>query len=247
MDDEDKYGIQKYGDLIIWKEILAIAKEKNKSVIFITNDVKEDWYESHDKNENPKCPRHELIKEFQETVGHDVWLYTLKQFIEQLECRFKDDQENVFYSGLDAVKEVLERDMDKRSKMIVVKCLHCDCHYLVNINDFSFCWEFVNSTDRDMGRETEYTCVEYLECPECGRRHKLTFSVWEYPEGVFNHQEIQCDGCMIDASNVNLANYITFDGNAYCLICHSYDTIDENGLCKSCARDMRKEYGCDVE
>lgn len=47
MDQEDKTGLQKYGDLFVWMEILNHASECGKDVILITNDVKEDWV---DKN-----------------------------------------------------------------------------------------------------------------------------------------------------------------------------------------------------
>jgi len=47
--------IPMYGDLIIWKQIIAKAKTENiKSVIFITDDVKEDWWyilDSHGRKE----------------------------------------------------------------------------------------------------------------------------------------------------------------------------------------------------
>lgn len=41
-DESEKEGLAKYGDLIVWKEILAYAKKKQKSVIFVCNDVKKD-------------------------------------------------------------------------------------------------------------------------------------------------------------------------------------------------------------
>ena len=36
-------GENRYGDLINWKEILRFAKDSGKSIIFVSNDVKEDW------------------------------------------------------------------------------------------------------------------------------------------------------------------------------------------------------------
>ena len=58
MDQEDKTGLQKYGDLFVWMEILNHASECGKDVILITNDVKEDWV---DKKFDRK-PRFELLK-----------------------------------------------------------------------------------------------------------------------------------------------------------------------------------------
>ena len=34
----------KYGDYIIWKEIIQFSKEHKKNIIFVTDDKKEDWW-----------------------------------------------------------------------------------------------------------------------------------------------------------------------------------------------------------
>ena len=72
--------VNKYGDFIIWKEILKVASERQKSVIFISNDLKEDWIEI---KYGMKCgPRIELIREFQKEVqGKTFYSYTLERFI----------------------------------------------------------------------------------------------------------------------------------------------------------------------
>lgn len=41
-DRETKRGMRQYGDLIIWKGILRYAKDSNRNILFITNDIKED-------------------------------------------------------------------------------------------------------------------------------------------------------------------------------------------------------------
>lgn len=70
--DEDKAGIHKFHDLIIWKEVIAYCKEKKYNLIFVTDDGKVDWFQK-DKN-NLETFHGELIKEFikytsQEIVG----------------------------------------------------------------------------------------------------------------------------------------------------------------------------------
>lgn len=56
---KSKEGIDKFGDLIIWKELLIFARENKQNIIFITLDNKEDWWDS-DKS----SARKELIQEF---------------------------------------------------------------------------------------------------------------------------------------------------------------------------------------
>lgn len=82
-DEKNKSGTQKYGDLIIWKQILSYAKEKSKSVIFITNDVKIDWCYSnkHDGESRISKPREDLIKEFNDSTNSKFWMYTFNQFL----------------------------------------------------------------------------------------------------------------------------------------------------------------------
>lgn len=77
MDQEDKTGLQKYGDLFVWMEILNHASECGKDVILITNDVKEDWV---DKKFDRK-PRFELLKEFRSTTQKNFWMCNMKDFL----------------------------------------------------------------------------------------------------------------------------------------------------------------------
>lgn len=70
----------KYGDLIIWKEILRFADEKKCSVIFISRDLKEDWIMEY---HGMQCgPRYELIKEFKEVSEGEFLMCTLERFLE---------------------------------------------------------------------------------------------------------------------------------------------------------------------
>lgn len=63
--DKDKEENQS-GDLIIWKEILNIAKQKNKHVIFVSGDNKSDWW--HQGDGKNLYPRFELVDEFRRTT-----------------------------------------------------------------------------------------------------------------------------------------------------------------------------------
>ena len=46
--DAKKDGVSKYGDLIVWAETYEYAVLNNKNIIFVTDDVKEDWWEKLD-------------------------------------------------------------------------------------------------------------------------------------------------------------------------------------------------------
>lgn len=82
-DNEDKTKQRKYGDYIIWKQIISFAKKNKKSIIFVTDDVKEDWWKLKDKtNKTILSPREELIKEMFEVAGVDYYSYQTNKFIE---------------------------------------------------------------------------------------------------------------------------------------------------------------------
>ncbi len=71
---------RKFGDLIVWQQIIKEAKSRQMPVIFITDDKKEDWwlYQSG----NTIGPRTELRQEFISEVKRDFWMYTVDKFIE---------------------------------------------------------------------------------------------------------------------------------------------------------------------
>lgn len=79
--DMKKTNGNEYGDLIIWQEILDCAKDKKKSIAFISRDLKEDWIE---KRNGINCgPRRELRKEFYEAYKEgEFYIYTLTQFLQ---------------------------------------------------------------------------------------------------------------------------------------------------------------------
>lgn len=74
-----------YGDLIVWKQIIEFAREnQKKSIIFITDDKKEDWMRiinSHGKKTISARP--ELVSEiFKEAGVENFYIYDTNSFID---------------------------------------------------------------------------------------------------------------------------------------------------------------------
>jgi len=69
--DADKPGVEKYGDLVIWRQLINRAKETGDNIYFISDDAKSDWWQRN--GEAPDGARHELIDEMEE--------YTSKRFL----------------------------------------------------------------------------------------------------------------------------------------------------------------------
>ena len=76
---KDAGEYDKYGDLIIWKDLLAKAKQEKRPVIFISDDVKEDWWRIHKGRK--VGPRPELVEEFQREAGQDFHIYEFGNFL----------------------------------------------------------------------------------------------------------------------------------------------------------------------
>lgn len=92
LDEEEKLGFQKYGDLIVWKQILEEAKRKSQDVILIINDLKEDWWH-YEKKEYPIGPRFELVKEFNDYTGNSFWMYSINDFLYKSKIYFNTNIE----------------------------------------------------------------------------------------------------------------------------------------------------------
>ena len=78
-DEKEKEGIKKYGDLILWFQIIDMANEKKKPIILICEDLKEDWWWA--SSGMTLGPRPELIKEFAFKTEMLFYMYSLDQFM----------------------------------------------------------------------------------------------------------------------------------------------------------------------
>ena len=76
--DEGKEGIEKFGDLFIWKEIIKLPSYKNiDNIIFITNDEKCDWWSGAECS----VVRPELLSEFNDTnPGKNIRFMKMSEF-----------------------------------------------------------------------------------------------------------------------------------------------------------------------
>ncbi|MBR5603717.1 MAG: DUF4935 domain-containing protein [Bacteroidales bacterium] len=242
MDKDTKQGSQIYGDLIIWKEILRYACQENKSVIFVCDDIKEDWLQKNGKD--VEIPRVELIKEFQDTAGTDFWMYTVKKFIDKLELYNRDPSILPLYKGLEGIKFVLEvKELRTRTKSIqreyiIVKCNECGQEIIVEYDDLDFEWEAVSGSERSMGTETEYKSTEYIDCPRCNNQIEIEFHIWEYPAGSLNDDSIEINGGELVSDIYDFSNRIClYDYNEnydFCEKCGKQTVTNGMNLCSEC-------------
>jgi len=62
-DEGKKDYIKRYGDVILWFQLIDHARIQKRPIIFITDDVKQDWWLSGEEAQGPIRPRPELVQE----------------------------------------------------------------------------------------------------------------------------------------------------------------------------------------
>ena len=72
-------GGDKFGDLIIWKEMIDKAKTDQRPIIFVTDDGKSDWWHIH--HGKKLGPHPFLVEEFLAATGQQFHIYELPQFL----------------------------------------------------------------------------------------------------------------------------------------------------------------------
>ncbi|HFP6581195.1 TPA: PIN-like domain-containing protein [Enterococcus faecalis] len=104
-DKKDETGIQKYGDLLIWKEILDKINLAKRPLLFITSDVKRDWWELD--NESKIIEKHPLLsEEFVKCTGLDT---------RQFEMLFT----GTFFNLMLGTNDFINQSYDKTIELIV--------------------------------------------------------------------------------------------------------------------------------
>lgn len=121
---------RKYGDLIVWYQVIAKSKEADKSVILVTDDKKEDWWQKF--KGKTVGPRPELVKEFRDETGNEFYMYQADRF---LELARENLNERVSDSIVEEIREVRRRDRMayKRNKeLMLINQRNLKLHHLTD-------------------------------------------------------------------------------------------------------------------
>lgn len=77
-----------FGDLLVWKQLIAKAIAEKKPIIFVTDDTKEDWWRR--VNGRTIGPRPELRSEFVRETGQPFYMYSLGSYLTRTKERGAD-------------------------------------------------------------------------------------------------------------------------------------------------------------
>lgn len=222
----EKKGLQIFGDLFIWKQILDYSKDKKLPIIFITNDITkdEDWCYKDKKSTEDRilAPREELIKEIYNHSNVEFWMYNLPQFLYHAN---KYLQSNIPEGTIQNISQILNTK-NSQGDYLRFKCKSCNRIHSYHKSEFNLDFDLIDSTVRSMGDENHYEAMESFEC-DCGNEITATFELWEYPSGTHNNDSIQ-----IDEGELIEGFYFTIDF-------YDYDYGDDFVRCEEC--DGNKE------
>lgn len=107
-DEKSKPAPQKYGDFILWKQLMEYAKAQSRDIIFVTDDDKSDWWLKDRKVS--LVPRPELVQEFRRTTGREILIYNSQQFYRELFARQPGDSKDsqAIQAAEEDMKEAVE-------------------------------------------------------------------------------------------------------------------------------------------
>jgi uncharacterized protein (UPF0335 family) len=79
-EDKSKPEPDRYGDLVLWRQLLAYVATERRPALFITDDGKDDWWRR--VKGKIQGPRIELVDEYFEASGERVHFYAPERFLE---------------------------------------------------------------------------------------------------------------------------------------------------------------------
>ena len=85
--DEGKDEDRPYGDYYLWRQIIEHARAKERPVVLVTSERKEDWWERI--SGKTTGPRPELLREAKQTSGQRILIYQTELFLEHALQRFQ--------------------------------------------------------------------------------------------------------------------------------------------------------------
>jgi hypothetical protein len=113
--DDPSDPTRKYGDLILWKQILKKVHTDKVSVIFVCDDRKDDWWLQF--KGKTLGPRPELVKEFVGIGGTDFHIYSSDRFLEFAGEHFNRTVSKVAVSEM---RELKRFDEERRKRVLDV-------------------------------------------------------------------------------------------------------------------------------
>ncbi|WP_339622858.1 PIN domain-containing protein [uncultured Winogradskyella sp.] len=112
-DEKTKQGNRKYGDLVLWKQIIEKGKKEKKPIILITDERKKDWWWKIKDGRN-MGPRQELVEEMKKEAEVEFHMYSSERFLSYGLDHLK---ERVNRKALEEIKEIKRAEIEEIERL----------------------------------------------------------------------------------------------------------------------------------
>lgn len=96
--DKKKKGLKRYSDFILWNELMNYAKENDRNIIFVTNDLKKDWWEDDSF-------RSSLNLEFVKKTQKDIVAFMANDFYKEVSKAYGVEKSEIVDIALNMTDE----------------------------------------------------------------------------------------------------------------------------------------------
>lgn len=108
-EDNNKDSLDRYGDIIVWFQLIDFASSKKKPLIFVTDDVKKDWWIPQEESYGIRRPRPELIQEMYLETGMLFHMYEGFSFMDEAQQFLKLEAKP---EVIEEIKEIGQQDTE---------------------------------------------------------------------------------------------------------------------------------------
>lgn len=112
-DEKTKDGNRKFGDLVLWKQVIDKAKELKKDVILITDERKTDWWWKIKDGRN-MGPRQELVEEIKKEANVDFHMYSSERFLSYGQSLLK---EKINQQALEEIQAMKKAELEELKRI----------------------------------------------------------------------------------------------------------------------------------
>lgn len=131
-----------YGDYIVWLQIIERSSEVGKPVVFVTGDVKDDWWVTF--NGKNVGPLPQLIQEFLSCAGHAFYMYPPERFLERASTYLQRE------ASQQAVKEIRDVREEEEAENLLVESTGIKSYSSDDVkNYYRFFWSNLEASKND--------------------------------------------------------------------------------------------------
>lgn len=103
-----KEDFRKYGDVVLWFELIEYARENRVPIVLVTAETKNDWWQK--QNQAIVGPRQELAQEMWDKAGVMFHLYSMSDFLKYAQLELKGAADEQASSAVDEVQRLEDRN-----------------------------------------------------------------------------------------------------------------------------------------